>query len=64
MITRQDFLSPSGTCTQVPVKTPERAIWGGYSSFLADPDGHLWELAHKPFTQLDENGNIIFRIDR
>lgn len=24
-------------------------FWGGYSGFIADPDGHLWELVFNPF---------------
>jgi uncharacterized protein len=30
------------------VKAPERTDWGGYSGYFADPDGHLWEVAHNP----------------
>jgi predicted lactoylglutathione lyase len=30
--------------------------WGGYSGYVADPDGHAWELAHNPFWPLDEHG--------
>jgi len=30
--------------------------WGGYSGYVADPDGHLWELAHNPFWPLDDRG--------
>jgi catechol 2,3-dioxygenase-like lactoylglutathione lyase family enzyme len=30
------------------VKRPKRADWGGYSGYFADPDGHLWEIAHNP----------------
>jgi predicted lactoylglutathione lyase len=30
--------------------------WGGYSGYVADPEGHLWELAHNPFWPLDERG--------
>lgn len=22
--------------------------WGGYNGYFADPDGHLWEVAHNP----------------
>jgi uncharacterized protein len=36
----------------------ERAEWGGYSGYLADPDGHLWEVAHNPGFALDEDGRI------
>ena len=31
------------------VKAPRKASWGGYSGYFADPDGHLWEVAHNPF---------------
>jgi catechol 2,3-dioxygenase-like lactoylglutathione lyase family enzyme len=30
------------------VKEPEKVFWGGYSGYFADPDGHLWEVAHNP----------------
>ena len=39
-----------------PVKQPEAVEWGGYSSYVADPDGHLWEIAHNPFSENDSNG--------
>lgn len=38
------------------VKQPEEVFWGGYSSYVADPDGHLWEIAHNPFSPNDEHG--------
>ena len=31
-----------------PQKKPEKVFWGGYSGYFADPDGHLWEVAHNP----------------
>ena len=45
-------------CGASPVKKPHEVFWGGYSGYFADPDGHLWELAHNPFMQLDENGHM------
>lgn len=30
--------------------------WGGYSGYVADPDGNRWELAHNPFWPLDARG--------
>lgn len=30
--------------------------WGGYQGYFADPDGHLWEVAHNPGWPLDERG--------
>ncbi len=32
------------------VKKPQKVFWGGYSGYFKDPDGHLWEIAHNPFT--------------
>jgi hypothetical protein len=34
------------------VKPPQKAFWGGYSGYFADPDGHLWEIAFNPFMDL------------
>src|SRR5439155_2643471 len=31
------------------VKPMQDAVWGGYSGYVADPDGHLFEIAHNPF---------------
>ena len=40
------------------VKEPQKVFWGGYSSYFADPDGYLWEVAYNPFFPFDENGNL------
>ena len=40
------------------VKEPARAEWGGYSGYVADPDGHLWEVAFAPGFQI-EDGRIF-----
>lgn len=40
------------------VKAPEAVFWGGYSSYVADPDGHLWEIAHNPYSPNDESGRM------
>ena len=39
-----------------PLKRPEPVFWGGYSGYYADPDGHVWEVAHNPFWPLDAEG--------
>lgn len=36
----------------------ERAPWGGYSGYLTDPDGHLWEVAHNPGFPLLDDGRV------
>ncbi len=40
------------------VKPGQKVFWGGYSGYFADPDGHLWEVAHNPFFPLDVAGRI------
>jgi uncharacterized protein len=40
------------------VKPAEGTPWGGYSGYFADPDGHLWEIAHNPGFPIDEHGRI------
>lgn len=40
------------------VKAGEKVFWGGYSGYFADPDGHLFEVAHNPFWPLDERGQV------
>jgi catechol 2,3-dioxygenase-like lactoylglutathione lyase family enzyme len=35
-----------------------RTEWGGYSGYVADLDGHLWELCFNPGFPLDEQGRI------
>ena len=42
----------------VVVKPPEKVFWGGYSGYIADPDGHLREVAHNPFWNLDDRGRV------
>ncbi len=40
------------------LKPGQKAFWGGYSGYFADPDGHLWEIAHNPFMPLDAAGRV------
>jgi len=34
------------------IKRPQPAPWGGYEAAFADPDGHVWDIAMNPFTDL------------
>ena len=36
------------TAGAVVVKAPETVGWGGYCAWIADPDGHLWEIVWNP----------------
>ncbi len=40
-------------------KPAEKVFWGGYSGYFADPDGHLWEVAHNPFFPMDAEGRVV-----
>ncbi len=40
------------------VKPGQRTFWGGYAGYFADPDGHLWEVAHNPYFTLEETGAL------
>lgn len=40
------------------LKPGQKVFWGGYSGYFADPDGHVWEVAHNPFFPLDDNGVV------
>jgi predicted lactoylglutathione lyase len=46
------------SCGATLVKQPERVFWGGYSGYVADLDGHLWELAHNPGFALLPDGSM------
>jgi uncharacterized protein len=34
------------------LQSPQSAPWGGYEAAFADPDGHVWDIAYNPFTDL------------
>lgn len=38
------------------LKPAADVFWGGYHGYFADPDGHIWEIAHNPFSPLREDG--------
>ncbi len=40
------------------VKPGQKVFWGGFSGYFADPDGHLWEVAHNPFWPIDAAGRL------
>lgn len=40
------------------LKPATKTFWGGYDGYFADPDGHVWEIAHNPFWKLDADGRV------
>ncbi len=49
-----EWLAAGGESKSPPVA----AEWGGYIAFVADPDGHVWELAHNPYWPLNDDGSL------
>ncbi len=39
-------------------RAPEPTSYGGYAGYFADPDGHLWEVAHNPGFALSDDGAL------
>ena len=52
------FFNKATASGATPTKQPQKVFWGGYSGYFADPDGHLWEVAHNPFFVMDEQGQL------
>src|ERR1700754_2370264 len=40
-------------------KPAAETFYGGYAAYFADPDGHLWEIAHNPGFTLAEDGALV-----
>jgi len=40
------------------LKAAQETPWGGYSGYFADPDGHVWEVAHNPGWTIDAAGRV------
>jgi catechol 2,3-dioxygenase-like lactoylglutathione lyase family enzyme len=39
-------------------KPAAETFYGGYAGYFADPDGHLWEIAHNPGFTLNADGSL------
>ena len=40
------------------VRDPHTAFWGGHSSYVADLDDHLWEIAYNPYATIGPDGML------
>lgn len=41
------------------LREPSTAEWGGHTSYFADPENNLWEVAWNPDSVFDERGAMI-----
>lgn len=40
------------------LKPAQDVFWGGHHGYFADLDGHVWEVAHNPFSPLGKGGEF------
>ncbi len=40
------------------LRPAQPTFWGGYAGYVADPDGHPWEIAHNPGFPLGPEGRL------
>ena len=40
------------------LKFAQDVFWGGHHECVADPAGHIWEIAHNSFSPLGSNGEF------
>lgn len=45
-------------CGATILKPAQKVFWGGYCGYFADPEGHIWEVAHNPFFPLNASNHI------
>jgi uncharacterized glyoxalase superfamily protein PhnB len=45
------------------IRPAAKTFWGGYAGYFADPDGHLWEVAHNPYFKLDADGRVALDME-
>lgn len=53
-----DLLAQAETAGGTILKPAEEQVWGGYSGYFADPDGHPWEVAFNPGWSIDDAGHV------
>lgn len=42
------------------LRAPDAPAHGGFRGYVADPDGHPWEIAHNPAWKIDPQGHVTF----
>lgn len=44
-------------------KEQQETFWGGFSGYVADLDGHYWEVAWGPMSDFNEHGELRFKLN-
>jgi hypothetical protein len=51
-------MAAAGAAGAKITKPAEETFYGGYAGYFADPDGHMWEIAHNPGFTLAADGSL------
>jgi len=52
------IVEQAGQAGATITRAPAETFYGGYAAVFADPDGHLWEIAHNPGFTLGDDGSL------
>lgn len=55
-----ELLSQARTAGARILKAAHDVFWGGHIGYFADPEGHVWEVAHNPFSALSPEGAFLW----
>lgn len=44
------------------LRAADEPVHGGFRGYVADPDGHAWEIAWNPAWPIDEEGHVSFAL--
>lgn len=53
-----ELVDPAERAGATITRPPAETSYGGYAACFADPDGHIWEIAHNPGFTLAEDGTL------
>lgn len=53
------IMAAAGSAGARITKPAAETFYGGYAGYFADPDGHLWEVAHNPGFTLTDDGSLV-----
>jgi len=53
-----ELLAAAESAGGTVVSPARRMEWGGWSGSFADPDGHLWEVAHNQHWTVAQDGSV------
>ena len=58
----QSFIDKLVAAGAVVLREADEPPQGGRRGYIADPDGHVWEIAFNPLWPIDEDGHVAFKM--